>query len=143
MRVRMLVDIQGFRALANGDKIDWPARGVEAEMEDEVAIELIRSGQAVPVSTFGEVETTTMPDAQESRVAGTSAALFARPVDASPQDRNALAEKMIAENQKVAVVSAEQGADSAALAPAIDDLVKPVDDAAKTTRSRKSTEASQ
>jgi hypothetical protein len=81
MRVRMTTDVQGFSTDSRGERFYWPGRGREIDLEDATAHDLIRAGQAVPVSTFRSAETAT-PDAsdvEERTGIGTAAHTFARP----------------------------------------------------------------
>lgn len=52
MRVRMLVEIQGFGVRSDGSRFEWPAKGGEIELEPSTALEMIQQGHAIPISTF-------------------------------------------------------------------------------------------
>jgi hypothetical protein len=51
MRVKMLVDTQGHWVDADGGHHEWPLHGTEAELPDDLAVELVRLGHAVEVKT--------------------------------------------------------------------------------------------
>src|SRR5260370_27893149 len=77
VRVRLLNDIQGF-AVIDGARIEWPGRGGEIDLPDDVALDMIRSQQAIPVTTFQKAEDTVPPtDDEETRVGG-AAKIMAR-----------------------------------------------------------------
>lgn len=58
MRIRLLVDIQGFSVRSDGSSFDWPSRGGEVEVDDATAQDMIHSQQAIPVTTLQHGEDT-------------------------------------------------------------------------------------
>ncbi len=68
MRVRMLVDIQGYTIRADGSLFEFPRRGGEVEVDDQAAHDLIHQGYAIPVTTGNlREETTRRPDLDEEQ----------------------------------------------------------------------------
>lgn len=57
MLVRMRVDVSGTR-----DGEPWPQRGSVLELPDHEAAHYCQVGLAEPVTTFGEVQTATVPE---------------------------------------------------------------------------------
>lgn len=54
MKVVMISQISGYRVDGDGTYNEWPGLGQEADLDDAVAVSMLRSGAAVPVS--GSVE---------------------------------------------------------------------------------------
>lgn len=80
MRIRLIVDINGFATRSDGSYFDWPGRGGEVDVEDHIAVDMINSQQAVPVSTFGVGEDTSRQhDPTEEQRMGTAGREFVRP----------------------------------------------------------------
>lgn len=79
MRVRMVHSVQGFCARSDGTTFEWPPRGQEIDLPDDVARDMIGQGAVVPVVS-PVFETTRQPDTdEEQRGMATAAKLFTRP----------------------------------------------------------------